>query len=128
MAGVVYDTGALLAAERGDPTVWGLHRRTLSSTPVLPVVPVVVLAQAWRGGPQARISRLLRGCDVQPDTDRLGRAAGAACAAAGTSDVVDALVVVTALALGRALVVTSDPEDLARIADALRADLDLYPV
>jgi predicted nucleic acid-binding protein len=126
--GVVYDTGALLAAERGDPSLWALHRRTLRSTAVQPVVPVVVLAQAWRGGPQAQLSRLLRGCHVQPDTTVIGKAAGAACAVARSRDVVDAIVVVTAVALGDALVVTSDVSDLTRLADALRVRLDLFSV
>jgi hypothetical protein len=44
---------------------------------------------------------------VTPDTEELGKAAGAICGRAGTSDVIDGLVVVTALRLD-ALVVTSD--------------------
>jgi hypothetical protein len=126
--GIVYDTGALVAAERGDTSIWAFHQRTLRSTAILPIVPVVVLAQAWRGGPQVQLSRLLRGCHVQPDTEPLGRAAGAACAVARTRDIVDALVVVTAIALGGALVVTSDPDDITRLAGALNTKLDLYPV
>ncbi|MEN3360279.1 MAG: hypothetical protein V7637_4261 [Mycobacteriales bacterium] len=128
MTGIVYDTGALVAAERGDPTMWAFHRRTLKSTDVLPVVPVVVLAQAWRGGPQAQLSRLLRGCHLQPDTESIGRAAGAACGVARSRDVVDAIVVVTAIALGGALIVTSDPDDLAHLAAALDAKLPIYPL
>lgn len=126
MAGIVYDTGALTAAERHDKNVLALHQQTLAAQRK-PVVPVVVLAQAWRGGPQAQLSRVLRGCDVWPDDERIGRAAGAACAVAGTADVVDAIVVLTALHR-RAVVVTSDPGDLARIADALGTKLFLQPI
>lgn len=126
MTGVVYDAGALLAAERRDPRLWALHDEALARD-VVPLVPVVVLAQAWRGGPQASLSRLLRGCLVEPDTEALGRAAGRACAVAGTADVVDAIVVVTAL-LHHAAVLTSDPGDLGRIADALRAHVPLHRV
>lgn len=117
MNAVVYDTGALLAAERRDARMWALHDETLARD-IVPVVPVVVLAQAWRGGPQAALSRLLRGCRVELDTEAVGRAAGRACGRAGTADVVDAIVVVTAL-LHRAAVFTSDPGDLGRIADAV---------
>jgi hypothetical protein len=49
------------------------------------------------------------------------------CAAAGTTDVVDALVVVTAAAHA-ALVVTSDPGGLWRLADAAGLKLRLYEV
>jgi hypothetical protein len=81
-----------------------------------------VLAQAWRGGPQAGLSRLLRGCEIEPLTDARARAAGAACARSGTRDVVDASVVVGALARND-LVVTGDAADLERIAAGLRRKL-----
>lgn len=124
MPGIVYDTGALLAAERADHRLVLLHTQLLAAD-VFPVVPAVVLAQAWRGGPQARLSRLLKGCRILADDERLARAAGAACAAAGTSDVVDALVVVIATALG-ANVVTSDPDDLHHLADAIGTPLTVH--
>ena len=117
----VYDTGALLAAEGSSARMWALHGRLLADVAGPPVVPVAVLAQAWRGGPQAQLSRLLRGCVIHPDTEALGRAAGAACARTRTADVVDALVVVTAKVLGAGLVVTSDPRDLELLADAVGA-------
>ncbi len=126
MTGVVYDTGVLLAAERRDARLWALHDEALARG-VVPLVPVVVLAQAWRGGPQAALSRLLRGCRVEPDTEAMGRAAGRACAAAGTADVVDAMVVVTALLYG-AVVFTSDPGDLGAIAVALDTQVRLHRV
>jgi hypothetical protein len=126
MEAIVYDAGALLAAERRKSRLWAFHDIALANG-LVPLVPVVVLAQAWRGGPQEELSRLLRGCFVEPDDERLGRAAGRACAAAGTSDVIDAIVVVTAI-LRRAVVVTSDPDDLVRLADALNAKLALHSI
>ncbi len=126
MSGIVYDTGALLAAERRHRGVWALHEQSLAGG-VRPIVPVVVLAQAWRGTPHANLSRLLRGCQVAPDTEDLGKAAGAICGRTGTSDVIDALVVVTALRL-HALVVTSDPDDLQHLASSLHSKLALYTV
>jgi predicted nucleic acid-binding protein len=118
---VLYDTGALVGAERHDRRVWAIHEQLMIES-ATPVVPSVVLAQAWRGGPQAQLSRLLHGCDIEPVGERLARSAGVACAKAGTSDVIDAIVVVRALQLG-ALVVTSDSADLERISDALDRQL-----
>ena len=126
MSGIVYDTGALLAAERRHRGLWALHEQSLSGG-VRPIVPVVVLAQAWRGTPHANLSRLLRGCQVTPDTEDLGKAAGALCGRAGTSDVVDGLVVITALRRD-ALVVTSDPDDLQHLASSLHSKLALHTV
>ncbi len=92
-----------------------------------PTLPTVVLGQAWRGGPQARLSRLVHGCNVDPLTESQARAAGKALAASASSDLVDAAVVVTALAR-EDLVVTSDPDDLSRIAAALGRDLAVHVV
>lgn len=62
--GVTYDTGALLAAEANRREVWALHARSLQRG-TRPVVPAAVLGQAWRGGPQAMLPRLLRGCRIE---------------------------------------------------------------
>lgn len=126
MSGVTYDTGALIAAERGSRSMWRLHRRVLDRG-MSPTLPTVVLGQAWRGGPQARLSRLVHGCNVDPLTESQARAAGKALAASASSDLVDAAVVVTALAR-EDLVVTSDPDDLSRIAAALGRDLAVHVV
>ncbi|NUR69772.1 MAG: PIN domain-containing protein [Hamadaea sp.] len=126
MTSIVYDTGALLAAERRDFRFVRMHRnRTTSQVPLF--VPVVVLAQAWRDGKQHGLIEVLKDCEITPDTERIGRAAGEACARSGTSDVVDAIVVVTALAHGSA-VVSSDPSDLRKIAAALGKKLDILVV
>ena len=123
MTGVTYDTGALIAAERNDRQMWLLHRRALNRG-VIPTVPTAVLAQGWRGGPQPLMSRLLATCRVEPLDEQLARSAGAACGRAGTSDIVDAAVVVSALSRGD-LVVTSDPADIRRLGEANGHTLDL---
>lgn len=125
MAGITYDTGALVAAERSDRLVWALHRRALERG-LRPTVPAGVLGQAWRGGPQAELSRLLKGCRVEQLDELRARAAGAACGRANTADVIDATVVVGAVARGD-LVVTSDHEDIGRLADALNVTLKIVP-
>lgn len=120
---MTYDAGALIAAERNDRRIWALHRRALERA-VVPTVPAGVLAQGWRGGPQAQMSRLLGGCRVEDLDDARARSAGAACGVAGTSDVVDAVVVIGAAARGD-LVVTSDPGDLILLRGALNVDVQL---
>jgi predicted nucleic acid-binding protein len=124
VAAIVYDTGALLAAERRNPDFLALHDE-LTAARIRPIVPVVVLAQAWRGGPQHQISRVLKACDIVADDERTGRAAGVACSASGTTDVVDAIVVATAVR-HQAPIVTSDRGDLSRIADAIGVKLRFY--
>ena len=124
---IVYDAGALLAAERGDRRLRGLHdEAVLIQTPIL--VPAPVLAQVWRdGGKQARLSRLLKGCTVEPTSEQVAKAAGVLLGASGTSDAIDAIVVATALPLG-AVVFTSDADDMNKLAEAAGAELELIVV
>lgn len=123
---ITYDSGALIAADRNQRRVWSVHAEALARGQ-RPVVPSVVLAQAWRGGPQAGLSRLLRGCVIEPLDEAGSRAAGAACAAAGVSDIVDAVVVVGALGRGD-VVLTSDPRDFAHLAQSLGRRLSIQPI
>lgn len=127
MRTLVYDTGTLLAAERRNPEDFLALHDELTAAHIRPIVPVVVLAQAWRGGPQHQISRVLKGCDILPSDQRTGRAAGVACGASGTSDVVDAIVVATAVQ-HQASVVTSDPDDLTHLADSIGVKLRLFTI
>ena len=117
MSGVTYDAGALIAAEHNSSSLWALHRRLLERG-MRPTLSTVVLGQVWRGGPQAQLSRLLRGCRIEPLSESEARSAGMALAASGSRDLIDAAVVVTALARGD-LIVTSDPKDLRGIAAAI---------
>lgn len=120
--GVTYDTGALLAGERNDRRMWALHAGFLA-TDVSPVVPAPVLAQAWRGGTrQASLSRLLALCEVEPMSEPLARAVGVIAGQSAVSDVVDTAVVEGALRRTDG-VVTSDPEDISTIAEALGKSL-----
>jgi hypothetical protein len=114
---LTYDTGALIAAEAGNRDLWLLHRRSIEHGQ-RPVVPTVVLAQAWRGGPQPRLARLLVGCVVEPLSRLAAMATGRALARSGTSDIVDAAVVIAA-AQRDGVVVTTDYVDIRRIVEAL---------
>jgi len=92
---------------------------------VCPTVPAVVLGQVWRGGPQAQLSRFLRGCRVEPLTEADARIAGTALAKSDGDDLIDAVVVMSALAR-HDLIVTSDPEDLKRIAAAVGGSVKIH--
>lgn len=124
MVGLVYDAGALIAAESGDTTMWRIHRAALEArTP--PLVPAPVIAQAWRNGAkQALLARFLHGCDRVDFTSRNGYAVGELLAASGTTDIVDAIVALLAAHRGD-IVVTSDPDDLRQLADAMGVRITL---
>ena len=63
--GITYDTGALIAADRGERRMWARHRTLLARREV-PTVPAPVVAQSWRGGGrQVLLARLLAGCQVE---------------------------------------------------------------
>jgi len=113
MPGVTMDAGGLIALDRNDRRVVVLLARARETASRV-TVPATALAQAVRRlERQARLARLVR----QPTTDVvvLDRAGavevGRLLAASGTSDIVDAHVVVSARRAGQT-VVTSDPGDL----------------
>jgi hypothetical protein len=111
----VYDAGALIALDRNDRRMWARHQVTIDDDRDV-YVPAVVVAQAWRdGASQVRLARVLAGCQVEPAGLDTAKAAGVLCGRAGTSDVVDAVVVVMAAALG-AIIWTSDVADLRALA------------
>jgi len=121
MPGVTLDAGGLIALDRDDRRIVVLLARA-RETGAQVTVPAPALAQAIRRPErQARLSRLIR----QPGTDviALGRVdathVGRLLAASGTSDIVDAHVVICARRASQP-VVTSDPTDLRQLDPALR--------
>lgn len=121
MSGVTLDAGALIAFERNERAVVAIVARARERGIGL-AVPAGVVGQVWRDGArQARLARLLGAdlVDVEPLDDARARACGQLCGVTGTSDVVDASVVLCARARGHG-VLTSDPEDLRRLDAALR--------
>jgi hypothetical protein len=116
MAGVTFDAGGLIALDRDDRRVVVLlARATQMNAPI--TVPASALSQAIRRPErQVRLARLIR----QPATtvaalDRVDATnVGRLLAASGTSDVVDAHVVICARR-ARQRAVTSDPDDLRRL-------------
>src|SRR6266566_869073 len=122
--GITYDTGALIAADRGERRIWARHRALLSRREV-PTVPAPVVAQSWRGGSrQALLARLLAGCDIEALDDDQARSVGLLATRAGTTDIVDVCVVEGAMRR-RDLVVSSDEGDLQGIAAAVNRRLEV---
>ncbi len=122
----VYDTGVLIAADRNDRRVWADHRARLEAG-LVPVATAPVIAQASRSPRQAQLRRFLRGCDVAGFEPGQAHAVGTLLAKSGTSDVVDAHVVVTAAQFG-AVVITSDPTDLEALAVHTRPRITIRTV
>ena len=117
MGGVTYDTGALIAGERNDRRMWALHAGLLAEE-VVPVVPVPVLAEAWRGGArQASLVRLMALCEVEVMTEDQAHRVGVLAGRARHDDIVDVTVVEGAIRRGDA-VVTSNRAHIARISEA----------
>jgi hypothetical protein len=118
--GVVLDAGALIAIERRDRFVLALCLATAEAGgPV--IVPAGVVGQVWRDGSrQVGLSRLLGARDtiIEPLDLEVAKLAGVLCGRAGTSDVLDATVVISA-SRHRASVVTSDGEDIRRLDDTV---------
>lgn len=117
---LVLDAGALIAFERGDERMRALLRASLDADHRL-VFPAGVVAQVVRRpAEQVRLRGLISGprSSVPPLDRTLAEAAGTLCGRAKTSDVVDASVVLVARR-ERAVVVTSDVDDLRRLDPTL---------
>lgn len=121
-AGLTLDTGALLALDQRSKAL-AMHARLAETRRRggTICIPVGAVAQAWRSPRQVRLARLINGSDVDIAimTLSVARTVGAICAATGHRDVIDVHVAVCAREREHA-VVTSDPDDLARIDPALR--------
>ncbi len=109
---IVLDAGALIAVERADRHVIRLLELAQEIH-----VPAGALAQAWRN--PARQIRLVRivsseGVVIHALDAGSARAAGQLCAATGTSDVIDASVVLVARVVN-GVTVTSDSTALRRL-------------
>lgn len=123
---VIYDAGVLIGADRNDRRIWAEHRASLDLG-VLPMTTAPVVAQVSRSQEQAQLRRLLRGCEVAAFSPDMAHEVGSLLARSGLSDVVDAHVVVAAAREG-CVVLTSDPDDLRRLADALPTPINVVPI
>ncbi|GAB3452284.1 hypothetical protein GCM10027570_30320 [Streptomonospora sediminis] len=148
----VYDTGMLIALAAHKAKAVRIHQSIRGVAPHRPVVPGLVLIQAWRPSPGLAysLSALLKDCTVPQarssppplrrssagqydcvscstapdikDLRRIGAALGtAALPGKKRPDAVDASVAWIAMRHSKAVVFTSDPDDMAAYLAALHS-------
>jgi hypothetical protein len=127
MTGLTYDSGALIAAERSDPQMWAIHRRALARG-VRPVVPAGVITEVHRSGRQARLAKLLTGCQIEALDEVPARAAGVLLGRCSIDPgAVDASVAEGALRRGDS-VVTGNADHIQALAAGVNRKLDVIRI
>ena len=126
MSSVVYDAAVLVAADRNDRRIWAEHKARLEFG-VVPSVPTPVVAQVSRSPQQTQLRRFLTGCAVVALGEIEAHEAGRLLGKTQTADVVDAVVVVTAVRQ-KALILTGDERDIKHLAAASGRNLVILPV
>jgi len=116
MSTVVYDAAVLVDADRNERRTWAEHKVRLELG-VVPLVPAPVVVQISRSPRQAQLRRFLTGCVVVPLGETEAHEAGWLLGLTKTADVVDAVVVTTALRQ-KATILTGDPDDMKRLVGA----------
>ena len=118
--GLTLDTGALLALDRAahrERVQNALERARHRGGSIC--IPTEVVAQAWRSARQVELARLLKTeIEFALMTSDAARRVGRLCATTGHADVVDIYVALCAKERRHA-VVTSDPDDIARVDPSL---------
>jgi len=123
---LVLDAGALLAIDHRNRRVGALLRVAQQERIAVRTSPAAV-AQVWRHrARQAHLARTLAGVAAPPLDLDTGKRLGLLLGATDSCDVVDAHVALLARAGDRVL--TSDPEDLRRLLDALAVDASVVCV
>jgi len=118
VAGVTYDTGALIAGDRNDRRMWALHVGFIAEE-VVPNVAAPVVAEAWRGeSRQASLARMLAGCQIEEMTARQARRVGELAGRANHGDVVDVAVVEGAARRDDDVILTSNQSHIRQVVEA----------
>jgi len=126
MSAVVYDAAVLVAADRNERRAWAEHKARLELG-VIPLVPAPVVAQVSRSPQQAQLRRFLTGCVIVPLGESEAHEAGRLLGIARTADIVDAVVVTTAVRQ-KATILTSDPDDIERLVWASGRDVGVVAI
>jgi predicted nucleic acid-binding protein len=126
VSSIVYDAAVLVAADRNDRRIWAEHKARLEFG-VVPLVPAPVVAQVSRSSQQAQLRRFLTGCTVVPLGESEAHEAGRLLGKTRTTDVIDAVVVVIAVRQ-KAVILTSDPDDIKRLVRASGGDAAIVAV
>lgn len=126
MIGAVYDAGVLVAADKNDRRHWAAHKARLEFG-IIPSVPAPVVAQVSRSRKQVQLRRFLAGCAVVPLVESEAHEAGWLMAKTRTTDVVDAVVATTAIRK-KAIILTSDPNDIKRLVRASGSEITVVAI
>ena len=126
MRSCVYDAAVLVAADRNERRTWAEHKARLELG-ALPFVPAPVVAQVSRSAQQAQLRRFLTGCLIVPLGESDAHEAGRLLGKARMADVVDAVVVTVALR-NKAVILTSDVDDIQRLATAAGGEVAVAAV
>jgi predicted nucleic acid-binding protein len=114
----VYDAGALVAIDKSQGDVIRRHERRLGKGDRI-IIPAPVAAQVVRDSRrQVRVMLTVRTSDVVPFAEEDVWPVGRLLAGAGTADVIDGFVALSAAKVGAA-VVTSDAADIRHLLDTL---------
>jgi predicted nucleic acid-binding protein len=111
----VFDTGALIAAERGKERAWHFLKLVKGGRARI-LIPLPVIAEWWRGRNDAR-EQILATSQVVASIEATKAAGVALGRVRGVNArlTIDAIVMATA-ALADAIVVTGDPKDFEQLA------------
>lgn len=116
MPALVFDSGALIALERGDRKVAALLVAAVAGGAEA-VTSCACVAEVWRDPTrQARLTRALSGFQERGLDRHRARACGVLLGQTGTNDVADAAL--SLLARDGDTVLTSDPSDVSRLLEA----------
>jgi hypothetical protein len=118
MAGLTFDTGALIGLERKHHRIRRVFTTAIRDN-VRVTVPAAVLVEWWRGRTDLA-QDILASVDVEPIDEALAKAAGEALAAVRHATAIDAMVMASA-ARRSDVVYTSDFDDLMRLQAHFRS-------
>ena len=112
MAGLTFDTGALIGLERKHQRIRKVFDTAVHDR-ITVTVPAVVIAEWWRGA-DAQRDVILRMINIELMDAVLGKLAGAALAEVRGATTFDAIIMASAARRGD-VVYTSDIDDLAKL-------------
>jgi hypothetical protein len=118
MAGLTFDTGALMGLERRGHRIRRVFATAVRDN-VRVTVPTAALVEWWRGRTDLT-ENILAAVDVEPLDEALAKLAGEALAAVRGATAIDALVMASAARRGD-VVYTSDLGDLVRLQAYFRS-------
>lgn len=124
MIGATFDTGALIALEKGDRDM-AIKLLVLDRAGVRITIPTTAVLEWWRKGHGQ--SRILELGQVEPLTEEIAKAAGEALVQVKGATPIDAIVMASAARRGDR-VFTSDPKDLQKLQRYFRAVVDIIAV